>query len=340
LLDLSPPESFFDPQALADRPATLWRYLEALPFESDGAWRGVTMGEGFTPLVDIDPPRRSLKAKVDFLMPTLSFKDRGAVILVALAVELGTSRLVVDSAGNAGAAVAAYAARAGLACEVYAPTTTSPKKLSQVERHGASVIRVNGPRQAAADAAIQRVDQGGGFYASHVYNPFFYEGTKTFAFEVWEQLGRRAPERLVLPVGNGTLVLGAFLGFSQLRDFGLIDVLPQIVAVQSERCAPIAAAFSNEADEVIPVEPVTTAAEGIAITAPPRGAQVLDAIRQTGGAVITAAEDEIEPARTALAHRGFFVEPSTAVTYVGLRGLPEDDALTVTVLCGAGLKAG
>ncbi len=338
LFDLTPPQSFFAPGSLQGRSSSLWRYAEALPFDGEGPWRGVTMGEGFTPLIDVDPVSPSIKAKVDFLNPTLSFKDRGAVMLVALAVELGESHLVVDSAGNAGTAVAAYAARAGLSCEVFVPAATSPKKLAQAQYHGASVVCVDGTRQAAADAAIERVEQGGVFYASHIYNPIFYEGTKTFAFEVWEQLGHRAPDRLVLPVGNGTLVLGAFLGFTQLRDFGLINELPQIIAVQSQRCAPIAAAFSNGAQDVAPIAAETTAAEGIAITAPPRGHQVLAAIRETAGSVITTPEDRIEPARRALGRCGFFVEPTAAATYAGLQSLPQDECLTVTVLCGAGLK--
>ena len=317
----------------------MWRYLETLPFGADGIWNELTMGEGYTPLVDVHPGNGDTKAKLDFLMPTSSFKDRGAVMLVSLAVEVGAKRLVIDSSGNSGTAVAAYAARAGLPCEVYMSATTLPKKVAQAKRHGASVVLVDGTRQDAAEAAIARVGQGDAFYASHIYNPIFFEGTKTIAFEIWEQLGMRLPDRVVLPVGNGTLVIGTHLGFDELRRAGLTDTVPQIVAVQAERCAPVAKAFSEGSNELVGVTCLPTVAGGIAISAPPRGRQILEAIRETSGFVVTVTEEQIEQARMSLALLGFFVEPTAAATYAGLRELAEEGMSTVTVFCGGGLKA-
>ena len=201
------------------------------------------MGEGQTPMVMLDDERPGVRAKLDFVMPTLSFKDRGAAVLVTVARAVGAEQLIADSSGNAGAAIAAYAARARIRCRVYVPDATATQKLSQLTVHGAEVIRVKGSRADAASAAMQAVQESGAFYASHVWHPAFFEGTKTFAYEVWEQLGRRAPEEVFLPVGNGTLLLGAALGFADLHKAGLIDSIPRLVAVQASACNPVERAW-------------------------------------------------------------------------------------------------
>ena len=332
---MEPPSGFFDPDELAKRPANLWRYLETLPFAK---MPGISMGEGMTPLVNIDPSIPGVLAKLEYVMPTTSFKDRGAVVLVAKAAEQNRQAVIADSSGNAGTSIAAYCSRAGIGCDVYVRANISPKKLTQMWRHGARVVEVSGTREDAARAAIEAVESSGTFYASHVYNPLFLEGMKTFAFEMWEQLGWRAPERLVLPVGNGTMLLGAYIGFSELLAAGLIDELPQIIAVQAELCAPIAQAFADDAANVEPVDNAGTAAEGIAIAAPARGNEVLAAIRATGGSTVTVSESAIERARNLLAEKGFYVEPTAAVPYAGHLTLLGDKALTVLPLCGSGLK--
>ena len=350
LLDLVREPAF--PASLDGRVWSLWRYLEALPFaDGDDVWKSVTLGEGMSPLV----PERAddgVLLKLDFVMPTLSFKDRGAAVLMARAARLGVDRVVADSSGNAGTSIAAYAARAGIRADILVPAATSPKKIRQIEEHGATVHRVPGSREDTAAAAVDAVERGGSFYASHVYNPVFYEGTKTFAFEVWEQLGRRVPGTVVIPVGNGTLVLGAYYGFTLLHELGLADGVPRILAVQSERCAPLAAAFAEGGAAPATVATSETLAEGIAIAAPARGRQVLDAVRATGGTFVTAAEDAVLPARSALAARGVYVEPTTAATYAAWtasgdgshadHGAIGDAAggVTVLALCGAGLKFG
>ena len=225
---------------LEAQPWSLWRYRRALPFSASATgWQSVTMGEGTTPLVAVDA---GLRLKLDFLMPTLSFKDRGSVVLVAKAAEIGVRRLVADSSGNAGASIAAYAARAGIEAEVFVPAATSEKKVAQLRGYGATVHCVNGSRADAASAASEHVAATGAFYASHVYNPLFHHGTKTFAFELWEQLGFRLPGTVVLPAGNGTLLIGASIGFQELAAAGMVEHVPRLVAVQAERCAPLAQA--------------------------------------------------------------------------------------------------
>ena len=329
----------FDPGRVEAETWSLWRYRHVLPVGPEG-WRGVTLGEGCTPLVAPEPGRPDLLAKLDFLLPTLSFKDRGAAVLVTAAAELGAVALIADSSGNAGTAIAAYAARAGIPCTVYVPATTPTSKLGQARRHGASVIAVPGSREDAAAAARQATGAPGVLYASHVWNPLFFEGTKTLAHELAEQRGWRLPERVVLPVGNGTLVLGAHLGFAELAAAGIGARRPVIIAVQAEACAPIAAAFGSGAERVSPTENRGTIAEGIAIAAPPRGDQVLEVVRASGGALVTVSDAQTRDARRRLAARGIDVEPTAAAAWAATLALPAGDGVTITVLSGAGLKSG
>ncbi|MFF8741267.1 threonine synthase [Streptomyces californicus] len=232
--------------ALAGRADSLWRYKEFLPLDTSA----ISLGEGRTLLV---PLTDTVSAKLDFLMPTLSFKDRGAVMLGELARRLGPDRVVADSSGNAGTSFAAYCARAGLPCTVYVPEGTSAKKTEQIRAHGARLVTVPGGREATARAARAAADEPGVFYASHVFNPYFLHGTKTYAYELWEDLGGRLPEALAVPVGNGTLLLGVALAVAELDALGLITARPRLIAVQAEAVSPLAAAFRAGADDLLPV---------------------------------------------------------------------------------------
>lgn len=327
--------------SLAGRVGSLWRYEEALPLaaaEATGGGPGaVSLGEGRTPLV---PLTGSVTAKLDFLMPTLSFKDRGAVMLAEFARRLKPRRVIADSSGNAGTSIAAYCARAGLDCTVYVPAATSPKKTEQIAAHGARLELVPGDREATARAARTAADEDGVFYASHVHNPYFLHGTKTYVYEIWEDLGGRLPEVLVLPAGNGTLLLGARLAVEELHAHGLIGERPALVAVQTAAVAPLASAFHAGADDITPAEAAPTLAEGIAIPAPPRARQILAAVRATGGTFHTVTEDQIRAAQLDLAARGLFVEPTGAACWaaIGAHGL--GGRTTVVPLCGAGAKTG
>ena len=267
-------------------------------------------------------------------------------MVVAMARQLAVPRMVADSSGNAGTAIAAYAARAGIPCDVYIPATTSAGKVRQLRAYGASVHLVEGSREATADATAMVADQPGVFYASHVYNPFFAHGTKTYVFELWEQLGGVLPEVLVLPVGNGTLVLGAYLGCRELLDQRLIERLPVITAVQAARCAPLAKAFRDGQSDVVDGTNEGTIAEGIAIARPARGAQILAAVHATGGSIVTVTEEQIRAAHTSLAMAGLYVEPTAAVCWAAIEaglvdcsGEPGGYPRVIAPLCGSGLKA-
>ncbi|MCT4355502.1 pyridoxal-phosphate dependent enzyme [Streptomyces sp. Je 1-79] len=322
--------------SLGSRVNSLWRYEEALPLATETP--RVTLGEGRTPLV---PLTDGVSAKLDFLMPTLSFKDRGAVMLAELARRLSPRRVLADSSGNAGTAIAAYCARAGLDCVVYVPEGTSAKKLEQIRAHGARLTVVPGDREATARAARAAADEPGTFYASHVYNPHFLHGTKTYVYELWEDLGGRLPDTIVVPVGNGTLLLGAALAVEELYGHGLVDTRPALVAVQAEAVSPLAAAFHAGADEILaPATVRPTLAEGIAIPNPPRAGQILRAVRATGGTFLTVTEDQLHTAQVDLARRGLFVESTGVACWAAVRAAPGREGLTVLPLCGAGAKTG
>ncbi|WP_398902813.1 threonine synthase [Streptomyces sp. 840.1] len=322
------------PDALPGRVNSLWRYEEVLPLSSPTT----TLGEGRTPLV---PLTDTVSAKLDFLMPTLSFKDRGAVMLSELARRLSPARVVADSSGNAGTAVAAYCARAGLPCTVYVPEGTSPKKTEQIRAHGARLEIVAGDREATALAARTAADAPGTFYASHVFNPYFLHGTKTYVYELWEDLGGRLPDAIAVPVGNGTLLLGAALAVAELREQGLIDTRPALIAVQAEAVSPLAEAFRAGADDLLDSRAralSTTLAEGIAIPRPPRARAILAAVRESGGTFLTVTEDQIRAAQLDLAARGFYVETTGVACWAAVGGWT--DRSVVVPLCGAGLKTG
>ena len=291
----------------------LWRYRECIPVDADIATR-LSLGEGITPLIDAGAELPGVSIKIDYLFPTLSFKDRGAVVLVASAVQRGAGAVVADSSGNAGSAIAAYAARAGLPCTVFVPEHTSPGKQRQIRAYGAELQLVPGDRTATTQAAIDAVGTTGAMYASHIYDPYFLQGTKTYAFELWEQLDT-GPEALVLPVGNGTLLLGAARGFRELHAAGLIDRVPSLIGVQSERCAPLARAWAAGSSEPVAIEARPTVAEGIAIPRPPRGAQILADVHASGGCIVEVPEEAVAPAQAELAARGLFVEPTAALTW-------------------------
>ena len=215
LLDISNDDLFSISDIQLNR-HDLWRYQKALPVDYSSI---VSFGEGLTPLLKVEIMGREVLIKQDHLFPTGSYKDRGASVLISQIKSLGIRRVVEDSSGNAGCAIAAYCARAGIACDIYVPADTSPAKLAQIESYGATLHKIPGSREDTADAVMAAAHEH--YYASHSWNPFFFEGTKTFAYEICEQMNWRAPDFVILPVGNGTLLLGASIGFNRLKKIWL-----------------------------------------------------------------------------------------------------------------------
>ena len=280
--------------------------------------------------------------KCEWFNPTCSFKDRGASVMLSLLRAQGIRHVLEDSSGNGGAAISAYAAAGGMRATIMAPNSTSPAKTVQMRAHGATVELIPGTRQDTADAAVAR--SGEIFYASHNWHPFFLHGTKTLAYELWEDLGFRAPDNIITPCGAGSNILGCEIGFSELFRNGQIDTLPRIFAAQPANCAPIAAAFMAGSDEPVPTTISPTIAEGTAIAQPIRLREVLGTLRETRGGAVTLTEAEIAKATLDLAHGGIYVEPTSAqaaAAFVKLlaTGTITPEQTTVLVLTGTALKA-
>jgi threonine synthase len=337
LLDIQFQPSFPLEKIRARKP-TLWRYREAIPLREDQ--NIISFEEGFTPLLPVDFGGRRVWLKQDHLFPTGSYKDRGASVLMSKVKELGIFKVVEDSSGNAGCAIAAYSAGAGIQSEIYVPESTSPGKLAQIQSYGAILHKIRGSREDTAGVVWKAAQKD--YYASHSWNPFFFHGTKTFAFEIWEQLGWKGPDTVIVPVGNGTLLLGAYLGFGELLEAGMIRETPKIIGVQSTLCAPLVKAFREGWGKNAAVPSRETLAEGIAIAQPVRGEQIVQAVKQSGGRFLAVDEEEIQKALRWLWRRGFYVEPTAAAAAAGIfkygkKSDPEE--ILVSVLTGHGLKA-
>ncbi|MER3449449.1 MAG: threonine synthase [Chloroflexota bacterium] len=336
-------------RVLGVRGAVAWRPLD-LRWDSARARSAflarvadLSLGEGNTPVVDL--PRAAarvglgrVRTKLELSNPTGSFKDRGAWLLVGAARTLGAAEVVEDSSGNAGAAVAAYAARAGLKAYIFVPADTPPAKLAQARAYGAQVVAVPGPREAATQAAVNFAREKGLFYASHNRSPFFTEGMVGFG----EELLRLdpPPTDIVVPVGNGSLVAGIWLAYRRAGRWP-----PRIHGVQAEGCAPLAEAWERGLPEPVSVSPGPTVAGGIRVERPPRGAQVLGMVRASGGSMVKVADTDILDWAGFLSEKeGIFAEPTSAAAFAGLArlirlgrlGVGADVLVPVT---GSGLKA-
>ncbi|HEY1934558.1 MAG TPA: pyridoxal-phosphate dependent enzyme [Acetobacteraceae bacterium] len=319
--------------------SSLWRYRAALPFQPA---EPISLGEGGTPLLRRTLHGAPVHLKAEWLMPTGSFKDRGASVMLSLLRHQGVRAVLEDSSGNGGAAVAAYAAAGGMAATIMAPASTSPAKLVQMRAHGATLELVPGTRQDTADAAVAR--SATIFYASHNWHPFFLQGTKTLAYELWEDMGFRAPDNVITPCGAGSNVLGCEIGFAELQRAGEIQTMPRIFAAQPANCGPIAAAFLAGADAPVDVEISPTIAEGTAIAQPIRLREVLGTLRETRGGAVMLTEAEIGHATLQLAAMGIYVEPTSAQAAAAFgkllaAGTITPEQTTVLVLTGSGLKA-
>jgi len=318
---------------------SLWRYAAALPVEVSDP---VTMGEGVTPLISREWRGVPALFKLEQLSPTGSFKDRGASVMVSILRAQGVTRVLEDSSGNGGAAIAAYAAAGGLRAKILVPASTPPGKIVQTRAYGAEVELIAGTRQDVSDAAQRQAATI--FYAGHNWQPFFLQGTKTLAYELWEDLKFVAPDNIVMPAGAGSIVLGCDIGFGELLGRGEIGRLPRLFAAQPQNCAPIHASFAAGLNGLAAVEVSPTIAEGASIAKPPRAREVLAALRRSRGATVALSEAEIEGALFELARIGLYVEPTSALAAAAFTRLLEERVIrpgetTVLVLTGSGLKA-
>jgi threonine synthase len=348
--DLATVRSRMRPADLAGRPPDLWRYHELLPVSSEAAV--TTLGEGVTPLLPmaaygrrIGLPR--LLMKDDGLLPTGSFKARGAAVGVSRAAELGVERLAMPSNGNAGAAWSAYAARAGLAATVVMPLDAPEITRRECLAAGADLRLVDGLIGDAGRVVGELVAGADGqvFDASTLKEPYRVEGKKTMGFEIAEQLGWRLPDAIVYPTGGGVGLLGIHKAFEELRELGwTTGGPPRLVAVQAAGCAPVVRAFERGERDTTPWQDAHTVAFGINVPKPLGDFLILDALAETSGTAISVDDDELlADLREVAALEGAFVCPEGAAAFTAARklrasGWLDADDQVVVLNTGAGLK--
>lgn len=310
----------------------------------------VTLGEGNTPIISLEKFASSVGlskvyGKLESQNPTSSFKDRGATVLVSAIKEHGINEIVEDSSGNAGAALAAYAAKAGIRTHVFAPSSTPQQKIQQIKIFDAIIHLDTDNRDATTLAAQSFAEQNGLFYASHNLSPFYLEGTKSFAYEIVKQIPEMEfPHHIVFPVGNGSLFLGAWKGFKELYDEGKITQIPYLHCVQAALVSPIVSTFKNRKVPEQDIQKDETVAGGIAINNAPRAQEVIDVLLTNQGSAVSVAEQEIIDTQYELAkNEGLFMEPTSAVAFAGLKHLVQrkfigaNDSVLIPVT-GSGLK--
>lgn len=321
------------------RTRSLWRYRAVLPAEIA---KPISLGEGCTPLVQQSWSDLRPHFKLEWFNPTGSFKDRGSAVMLSFLRQIGVDAILEDSSGNGGSSMAGLGAAGGMRVKILAPASTSPAKIAQVRAYGAEIQLVEGPREESEAEAIRQSNET--FYASHNWQPFFLEGTKSLAYELWEDLGFRAPDNVVIPVGAGSSLLGCAFGFRELMKAGKIAKLPRLFVTQPLNCSPIDASFKAGVDTPVAREVRKTIAEGTAIKHPMRLREIVGVLRESGGGTVALTEDEIVAALRRLARQGLFAEPTSASAAAALDKLSDAGSIkasetTVVLLTGNGLKA-
>jgi len=329
------------------RELNVWRYRELLPIKSEDI--KISLGEGGTSLnrcvrLSRDLGLRNLFVKNEGENPTGSFKDRGMTVGVTKALEIGMRKVACASTGNTSASLAAYAARAGIECIVLIPSgKVAFGKLTQAIIHGAKVIQIIGNFDEALKI-VRKICLSHPIYLLNSLNPFRLEGQKTTAFEIRDQLGGEAPDKIVVPVGNAGNISAIWKGFVELHKLGLIENTPQMIGVQAEGAAPIANSLEKGLCEIQFVDNPETVATAIRIGSPVNWKKAVRAVKESNGLVEKVSDEEILEAQRILARmEGLFVEPASAASIAGLikiakRGLIEKDETVICILTGHGLK--
>jgi len=334
---------------LAGRPATLWRYRELLPVRDDAFV--TTLGEGFSPILGLgeveSAPGVRVSVKDDGTMPTGSFKARGMAVAVSRARELGLRELFVPSAGNAGTALAAYAARGGITARVYVPERTPSPIKQAIRSYGAALVEVPGTIREAGEAARTREKGRGSFDMSTLREPYRVEGKKTMGFEIVEQSGPDGlPDAIVYPTGGGTGLVGMAKAFRELSSLGLLARAPRLYSVQPAGCAPVVKALAEGASKVAPWPDPFTIAPGLLVPAPFASERILEAVHETHGGGVTVTDPEIVRAMRDLAREhGVSASPEAAAPYAALPHLLKSGAVrpgehVLLYLTGTGLIFG
>ena len=330
------------------KPLAVWRYRSFMPIHE--TTKLVTLGEGGTGLhrsarLGEELGIKNLYVKNEGENPTGSFKDRGMTVGVTKAVELGVGHVICASTGNTSAALAAYAARAGIKCTVLIPSgKIAYGKLSQAMIHGAKVLQVRGNFDEALEFVLKLAEKHKDIYLLNSINPFRIEGQKSLGYEICEQLNYEAPDRIVIPVGNAGNISAVWKGLTEFYQLGLIKKLPKMTGIQAAGSAPIAQAIKANSDKIVPIEHPETIATAIRIGAPVSWKKAVNAIRESHGTAETVTDEEILDAQKTLARiEGIFVEPASASSIAGLsklikNGTIHKDEKVVCITTGHGLK--
>jgi len=330
---------------------SIWRYTPLLPVADPGFEMTPLHSVGWTPfytssLLSRQTGLKQLWVKDDGRNPTASYKDRASAVVIARAVEVNADVVVTASTGNAGAALAGMAAACEKKAIIFAPKTAPPAKIAQLLIFGAEVILVDGNYDQAFDLSVAAAQEFGWYCRNTGYNPFTAEGKKTAAFEIWEQIvlpKKIQPNFCVfVSVGDGNIISGLHKGFKDLKELGLIDVMPRFFGVQSEGSSAIANAFEKRTEEIQAVH-ATTLADSISVDYPRDGLRALRAATQTGGAFIKVSDRDILDALARLGKAGIFSEPAGAAAYAGVvnalsNGLITEKDAVVCLVTGNGLK--
>ena len=330
--DLDGAAKAMTPEALANRPWNLWRYAEILPLQDRA--NALTLGEGGTPLLPAPALGRlfgldNLIVKDEGQNPTGSFKARGLGMAVSRAKELGATAVAIPSAGNAAAAMAAYAARAGMPAVVAMPEDTPDVMKAECVAYGARVLLVKGLINDCGAIIREGSARYGWFDVSTLKEPYRAEGKKTMGIELAEQLGWRVPDVIIYPTGGGTGIVGMWKAFAELEAMGLIgSKRPKMVVVQAEQCAPIVRAFQAGERHAPLWEDASTIAPGMRVPVAIGDYLILDALRESGGTALTVTDDELlEGMRLAASHEGLFVAPESGAAVIAARILREQGFL-------------
>lgn len=351
----SPLEIVYDYRSIAERLSknvikkrewTMWRYRELLPLEDLS--RIVSLDEGGTPLLRSKRLADKLRLKNLYLKdetrnPTWSFKDRGSSVGVSKALEIGAKAVGCVSSGNMAASVAAYAARAGVKCFVLVPSEAPLEKLVQMLIYGANTFSVGAPYAEICKVGLG-TSRGYGLYWIHNDAPMRIEGQKTSSMEIWEQLGWKVPDKIIVPTSSGGNLSAHWKAWTELHSMGFIEDLPSMVAVQAEGCCPIVRAFRQKRENIEHFGEPKTKVSSISNPDPPSGKRVLKILQKSCGMAAAVSDEAMLNAQELLARtEGIFAEPAAAAPIASLEellrtGFVDKDETIVCVITGAGLK--
>jgi threonine synthase len=343
--DLDAMAEVLEREEVSRREGGFWRYREFLPVRFDA--NVVALGEVTTPLIRLPSFEENdeLWVKDEGRLPTGSFKARGLALAVAMARELGLKHLAMPTNGNAGAALAAYAAKAGLRATVLCPADTPEINIRETSELGARVFRVNGLINDCGRIVGERAQDQGWFDLSTLKEPYRIEGKKTMGLELAQQFDWQLPDAIFYPTGGGTGLIGMWKAFAELEALGWIDSRrPKMFAVQAEGCAPIVRAFAAGKEFAEPWQDAQTMAAGIRVPAAVGDFLILRAVRESGGAALAVSDEDIIAARSQVASvEGTLLCPEGAATFVAWRqakaaGLLEEGSRSLLFNCATGLK--